>query len=65
MNVKKVVAEAAIAGMLGFSSLGLGTGMAAANTTAPSNIPSVQWQQDGHGWCFWWWCMRPWHGHHD
>jgi hypothetical protein len=59
MNLKKIVAEATIAGTLGFSALGLGAGVANAYPPSPDNIPSIPWQQDdGHGgWC-WWWCWR-------
>ena len=62
MNAKKAIAEATIAGTLAISALGLGPGVANANTPAPSNIPSVQWHQDDGGWWCWWWCWRPWHG---
>jgi hypothetical protein len=64
MNLKKILAEATIAGMLGFSALGLGAGVANAYPPSPGNIPSVTWaQDDGHGWCFWWWCWRGGEGH--
>jgi hypothetical protein len=64
MNLKKIVAEATIAGTLGFTALGLGAGVANASPPAPNNIPSILWaQDDGHGWC-WWWCWR-WHGGDD
>jgi hypothetical protein len=62
MSAKKRIAEAAIVGTLAVSALGVGGGMANANTPAPSSMPSVQWQDDG-GWCWWWWCFHPWHGH--
>jgi hypothetical protein len=66
MNLKKIAAEAAVAGMLGVSALGLGAGVANAYPPAPANIPSIPWaQDDGHGGCFWWWCWRPWHGGGD
>ena len=41
MNAKKAIAEAAIAGTLAVSALGLGAGVANATTPAPSNVPSV------------------------
>ena len=62
MNMKKLVVGAVIVGTLGFSGLGLGTSVANAYTPAPSNISSVQWQQDDGGWCFPWACWRPWGG---
>ena len=62
MNAKKVIAEAAIAGTLAVSALGLGAGVANATTPAPSNVPSAQLHQDHGGWC-WLWCWGPWHGH--
>ena len=61
MTVKKRIAEATIAGMLAISALGLSAGVANAETTAPSNMPSVQWQNQPEWWC-WWWCG---HGHGD
>ena len=64
MNMKKLVAEAAIVGALGFGAMGLGTGLANAYTPVSGNTPSVQWHQDDGGWCWWWWCGRPWHGWH-
>jgi len=66
MNLKRIAAEATIAGTLGVSALGLGAGVANAYTPAPQSISSIQWaQDDGHGWCFWWWCWRPPHGGGD
>jgi hypothetical protein len=62
MNAKKVIAEAAIAGTLAVSALGLGAGVANATTPAPNNAPFVQLHQDHGGWC-WWWCWGPGHGH--
>jgi hypothetical protein len=49
MNLKKIVAEATIVGALGFSTFGLGAGIA--NAQPPSlDIPSwTTWPQDGHG----------------
>jgi len=61
MNLKKIVAEATIAGTLGFAALGLGPGVAYASPPSADNVASVMWQQNGHGhghghWCWWWWC---------
>ena len=52
MNLKKVVAGAAIAGALGFTALGLGAGVANADPSAPGAV-GIAWQQGqqdrGHG----------------
>jgi hypothetical protein len=49
MNLKTIVAEAAVAGALGFTALGLGAGVA--NAAPPSPVAAgIPWQQDeGHG----------------
>ena len=55
MKLMKILAEAAIAGALGFTAFGLGAGVA--NATPPSPVASgTPWAQDeghghGHGWC--------------
>jgi hypothetical protein len=49
MNLKRIVAEATIAGALGFTALGLGAGVANAAPVSP-DIAGIPWQQDeGHG----------------
>ncbi|MGY4647115.1 hypothetical protein [Mycobacterium sp. URHB0021] len=48
MNLKKIIAGAAISGALGFTALGLGVGVANANPAAPG-AAGTPWQQDrGH-----------------
>ena len=49
MNLKKVMAGAAISGALGFTALGLGAGVANADLASPV-VAGIPWQQDrGHG----------------
>jgi hypothetical protein len=48
MKLMKVLAEAIIAGALGFTAFGLGAGVA--NATPPSPVAlGTPWAQDGHG----------------
>lgn len=46
MYLKKIAAGAAMVGALGFTAVGLGTGVASAAPPAPA---VAGWQQDGHG----------------
>ena len=62
MNMKQLLAKAITAVVLGFTALGLGTGVASAAPQSVINLPTtaqstVQWAQwHGHGnWCWWWW----------
>jgi hypothetical protein len=53
MNLKRIVAGAAMAGALGFTALGMGAGIANAAPPAPT-VSGIAWQQDhdghwGHG----------------
>ena len=49
MNLKKIMAGAAISGALGFIALGLGAGVANADPASPV-VAGIPWQQDrGHG----------------
>src|SRR6202166_4202875 len=48
MNLKRIVAGAAMAGALGFTALGLGAGIANAEPAAPV-VSGVAGQQDGGG----------------
>jgi hypothetical protein len=54
-DLKKIAAGAVIAGTVGFTTLGFGTGLA--NATPAS--PGIMWQQDGDGW----WGHGHGHGH--
>jgi hypothetical protein len=55
IDLKKIAAGAMIAGTLGFTALGLGSGVANASPT----LPGIPWQQDGG----WWWGHGHGHGH--
>jgi hypothetical protein len=59
VNLKKIMAAAAIAGAFGFTALGMGAGIAKAvpvSATSPVT-PATLWAQDDG----WWW--GPGHGH--
>lgn len=50
MNLKKILAGAAISGALGFTAVGLGAGVANAEPSSPV-VAGIQFKQDrGHGW---------------
>ena len=53
MNVKRVISSVVIAGLVGASTLGIGTGIAAASPTQPNSVTttvqSVGWHGGGHG----------------
>jgi hypothetical protein len=57
MNLKKIMAAAAITGAFGFTALGLGAGMANAVPTSPGT-PGTTWPQDDG-----WWGHGHGHGH--
>ena len=60
VNLKKIMAAAAIAGAFGFTALGLGPGMVNAVPTSPVT-PETTWPQDND--CWWGHCHGHGHGH--
>jgi hypothetical protein len=55
MNLKKILAGAAISGALGFTAVGLGAGVANAEPASPAPlVTGIQLKQDwGHGGGYW------------
>jgi hypothetical protein len=53
MNIKRVISSLAIAGIVGASTLGIGTGIANASTTQSNSgtttVQQVDWRGGGHG----------------
>ena len=53
MNLKRLIGSVAIAGVVGASSLGIGTGIANANpvqlNSGPAVVQPVGWHGGGHG----------------
>jgi hypothetical protein len=53
MNVKRVISSIAIAGIVGASTLGIGSGIAEASPAQPNSgsttVQSVGWHGGGHG----------------
>ena len=53
MNIKRVISSIAIAGLVGASTLGIGTGIANAGTEPPNagtaTVQPVGWHGGGHG----------------